>query len=351
MLIAEVTAKTLAAKAPLAWARACALPLSRVRGRRDAGPRSSSTCVAELLLRPLGDARAHAAGARSVRAGVPLARRRRLGAGRGRRARAPPDPPRVRVLRQERRPGDDAARSDLRAVVRPADAARSSRRSRRAASRACRSTRSRSTTCAASSTRRISCARPRGAAQQAARRAAARAAVRAAHDAGQAAVPDVQAEEGPHGDRRQRVRQGARPRDDGRSARADLRRAARRARRAAGVDARDQGAARRSRRRASQTGPVPKQDARQRAECRGPTHPTAVRRRRATDSDPRVRPDSDAAIDARRAISDVSRRGSTPVDGLDPPIRRRVADPSDRRGHAAGDRYRRARADAGAQAS
>ena len=123
VLIAEVTSKTLAAKAPLAWARAacCRCRCSRcsstpVRARREL--RRPSCC-----LRPLGDA-ARTRPARDLsRAGVPLARRCRLGAGPGRRARAPPDPSRVRVLRQERRPGDDAARSDLRAVVRPADAA------------------------------------------------------------------------------------------------------------------------------------------------------------------------------------------------------------------------------------
>ena len=54
---------------------------------------------------------------------------------------------------------------------------------------------------------------------RAARRGLARSAVRAAHDAGQAAVPHLQAEEGAHGDRRSRVRQGARPRHDGRPAR------------------------------------------------------------------------------------------------------------------------------------
>ena len=77
----------------------------------------------------------------------------------------------------------------------------------------------------------------RPAARSAARRAAPRAAVRAAHDAGQAPVPDLQAEEGPHGDRR--VSEygkvlGLVTMDD--LLVADLRRAARRARRAPAVD-------------------------------------------------------------------------------------------------------------------
>ena len=108
----------------------------------------------------------------------------------------------------------------------------SSRRSRRAASRACRSTSGRSTTSAASlNAKDLVRAAAGQVPARTARRAAPRAAVRAAHDAGQAAVPHLQAEEGPHGDRGQRVRQGARPRHDGRSARADVRRDPRRARR------------------------------------------------------------------------------------------------------------------------
>ncbi|HEX8112814.1 MAG TPA: CNNM domain-containing protein, partial [Kofleriaceae bacterium] len=61
-----------------------------------------------------------APGARSLRGGIPHAGRRRLGAGPGRRPRAPADPPGVRVQRQEGRPGHDPARPDLRAVLRPA---------------------------------------------------------------------------------------------------------------------------------------------------------------------------------------------------------------------------------------
>ena len=135
--------------------RAAARGCSRCSSRRCASSCSSSPSVAAAPARRRG---AHAAGARSLRAGVPHARRRGLGAGPGRRARAPADPPRVRVQRQERRPGDDAARADLRAVATTCRRSGWSRRSPRAASRACRSTRSRSTTSAASSTRRTSCA-------------------------------------------------------------------------------------------------------------------------------------------------------------------------------------------------
>lgn len=55
VLFAEVTAKTLAAKAPLAWARACTLPLS-VFALVVTPVRLVLQAIAGLLLRPLGDA-------------------------------------------------------------------------------------------------------------------------------------------------------------------------------------------------------------------------------------------------------------------------------------------------------
>ena len=53
VLISEVTAKTLAAKAPLSWARACALPL-RVLSAVLTPVRFVINVAAEILLRPLG---------------------------------------------------------------------------------------------------------------------------------------------------------------------------------------------------------------------------------------------------------------------------------------------------------
>jgi putative hemolysin len=55
VLISEVTAKTLAAKAPLAWARACAIPLSMFAVLVTPF-RLVIAFASELLLRPLGDA-------------------------------------------------------------------------------------------------------------------------------------------------------------------------------------------------------------------------------------------------------------------------------------------------------
>lgn len=55
VLIAEVTSKTLAAKAPLAWARACALPL-QLFAWLVTPVRLVVQAVAGILLRPLGDA-------------------------------------------------------------------------------------------------------------------------------------------------------------------------------------------------------------------------------------------------------------------------------------------------------
>lgn len=55
VLIAEVTSKTLAAKVPLAWARACALPL-QLFSLLVAPVRLLLQLVAGILLRPLGDA-------------------------------------------------------------------------------------------------------------------------------------------------------------------------------------------------------------------------------------------------------------------------------------------------------
>ncbi|MDB4953335.1 MAG: hypothetical protein JWO36_904 [Myxococcales bacterium] len=55
VLIAEVTAKTLAAKAPLAWARACAIPLS-LFALLVTPVRIVVAFASEILLRPLGDA-------------------------------------------------------------------------------------------------------------------------------------------------------------------------------------------------------------------------------------------------------------------------------------------------------
>jgi putative hemolysin len=55
VLIAEVTSKTLAAKAPLAWARACALPLQAF-ALLVTPVRLVLQGVTSLLLRPLGDA-------------------------------------------------------------------------------------------------------------------------------------------------------------------------------------------------------------------------------------------------------------------------------------------------------
>ena len=78
VLVAEVTSKTLAAKAPLAWARAVRVAAVRVRARRDAGPARDRSSRRELLLRAARRGGARAARARSVRGGVPHARRRRL---------------------------------------------------------------------------------------------------------------------------------------------------------------------------------------------------------------------------------------------------------------------------------
>jgi CBS domain containing-hemolysin-like protein len=55
VLIGEVTAKTLAAKAPLAWARACALPL-QLFALLVTPVRVVLSAVTGVLLRPLGDA-------------------------------------------------------------------------------------------------------------------------------------------------------------------------------------------------------------------------------------------------------------------------------------------------------
>ena len=55
VLISEVTAKTLAAKAPLAWARACAIPLS-LFAVLVTPLRLVVAFASQILLRPLGDA-------------------------------------------------------------------------------------------------------------------------------------------------------------------------------------------------------------------------------------------------------------------------------------------------------
>ena len=55
VLISEVTAKTLAAKAPLAWSRACVLPLTALAAVLTP-VRLIVHVASELLLRPLGDA-------------------------------------------------------------------------------------------------------------------------------------------------------------------------------------------------------------------------------------------------------------------------------------------------------
>jgi CBS domain containing-hemolysin-like protein len=55
VLVSEVTAKTLAAKSPLAWSRACVLPLSAI-AVIVTPLRLVISFASELLLRPLGDA-------------------------------------------------------------------------------------------------------------------------------------------------------------------------------------------------------------------------------------------------------------------------------------------------------